>query len=89
MNEKATAAIGRGGGLPERADVVVIGGAGMAIPEMSMLAGLFKKKLVAAIVGTIFAVAVIAGSMARGRSCKVPRRMRMQELNAAFRLALG
>ncbi|MDD8016305.1 MAG: permease [Acidobacteriota bacterium] len=40
---------------------LIIGGAGMAIPEMSMLAGLFKKKLVAAIVGTIFAVAVVAG----------------------------
>ena len=40
---------------------LIIGGAGMAIPEMTMLASIFKKKLVAAIVGTIFAVAVIGG----------------------------
>ena len=40
---------------------LIIGGAGMAIPEMSMLASIFKKKLVAAIVGVIFVVAVIGG----------------------------
>ena len=40
---------------------LIIGGAGMAIPEMSMLAGIFKKRLVAAIVGVIFATAVIGG----------------------------
>ncbi len=40
---------------------LIIGGAGMAIPEMSMLASIFKKKLVAAIVGVIFATAVIGG----------------------------
>lgn len=40
---------------------LIIGGAGMAIPEMSMLAGIFKKKLVAAIVGVIFSTAVIGG----------------------------
>lgn len=40
---------------------LIIGGAGMAIPEMSMLASIFKKKLVAAIVGVVFATAVIAG----------------------------
>lgn len=40
---------------------LIIGGAGMAIPEMSMLASIFKKKLVAAIVGVVFVTAVIAG----------------------------
>ncbi|MDZ7795279.1 MAG: permease [Spirochaetia bacterium] len=40
---------------------LIIGGAGMAIPEMSMLAGIFKIKLVAAIVTVIFLTAVISG----------------------------
>ena len=40
---------------------LIIGGAGMAIPEMSMLAGIFKKKLVAAIVAVIFFTAVTGG----------------------------
>jgi len=40
---------------------LIIGGAGMAIPEMSMLAGIFKKKLVASIVAVIFLTAVIGG----------------------------
>ncbi|RBP35393.1 permease [Garciella nitratireducens] len=40
---------------------LIIGGAGMAIPEMSMLAGIFKRKLVAAIVAVIFLTAVIGG----------------------------
>lgn len=40
---------------------LIIGGAGMAIPEMSMLASIFKKKLVGAIVGVIFLTAVIGG----------------------------
>lgn len=40
---------------------LIIGGAGMAIPEMSMLAGIFRKRLVASIVGVIFATAVIGG----------------------------
>lgn len=40
---------------------LIIGGAGMAIPEMSMLASIFKKKLVAAIVGVIFITAVLGG----------------------------
>lgn len=40
---------------------LIIGGAGMAIPEMSMLAGIFRKKLVAAIVGIIFLTAVTGG----------------------------
>lgn len=42
---------------------LVIGGAGMAIPEMSMLASIFKKKLVAMIVTVIFMTAVISGYM--------------------------
>lgn len=40
---------------------LVIGGAGMAIPEMSMLASIFKKKLVIMIVAVIFLTAVISG----------------------------
>lgn len=40
---------------------LIIGGAGMAIPEMTMLAGIFKKKLLAAIVIVIFLTAVIGG----------------------------
>lgn len=40
---------------------LIIGGAGMAIPEMSMLASIFKKKLVAIIVAVIFFTAVISG----------------------------
>lgn len=40
---------------------LVIGGAGMAIPEMTMLASIFRKKLVAMIVAVIFFTAVIAG----------------------------
>ena len=40
---------------------LIIGGAGMAIPEMSMLASIFHKRLVASIVAVIFATAVIGG----------------------------
>ncbi len=40
---------------------LIIGGAGMAIPEMTMLASIFKRRLVAAIVLVIFLTAVIAG----------------------------
>ncbi|MCM1168498.1 MAG: permease [Bacteroides sp.] len=40
---------------------LVIGDSGMAIPEMTMLAGIFRKKLVAMIVAVIFLTAVIAG----------------------------
>lgn len=40
---------------------LVIGGAGMAIPEMTMLASIFRKKLVAMIVAVIFFTAVITG----------------------------
>lgn len=40
---------------------LIIGGAGMAIPEMSMLAGIFKKKMVIMIIAVIFLTAVISG----------------------------
>lgn len=40
---------------------LVIGGAGMAIPEMTLLAGIFRKQLVAVIVSVIFLTAVITG----------------------------
>ena len=40
---------------------LIIGGVGMAIPEMSMLAGIFKRKMVVMIVAVIFLTAVIAG----------------------------
>ncbi len=40
---------------------LIIGGAGMAIPEMSMLLSIFKIRIVAAIVAVIFLTAVIGG----------------------------
>lgn len=40
---------------------LIIGGAGMTIPEMRMMASIFKKKLVSAIVAVIFLAAVIGG----------------------------
>ncbi|HPR17871.1 MAG TPA: permease, partial [Candidatus Cloacimonadota bacterium] len=40
---------------------LIIGGAGMAIPEMTMLASIFKKRLVLAIVLVIFLTAIITG----------------------------
>lgn len=40
---------------------LVIGDVGMAIPEISMLASIFKKKLVAMIVVVIFLTAVVSG----------------------------
>lgn len=40
---------------------LIIGGAGMAIPEMTMLAGLFKTKTVAVVVAAVFLTAVISG----------------------------
>ncbi len=40
---------------------LIIGGAGMAIPEMTMLASIFKKRLVGAIVLVIWFTAVIGG----------------------------
>lgn len=40
---------------------LVVGGAGMSIPEMSMLAGIFKVRLVGVFVGVVFTTAVVAG----------------------------
>lgn len=40
---------------------LVIGGAGMSIPEMSMLAGIFRTRLVAIFVGVVFFTAVVCG----------------------------
>jgi len=40
---------------------LIIGGAGMAIPEMAMLASIFRKRLVTYIVAVIFSIAVIGG----------------------------
>jgi hypothetical protein len=40
---------------------LIIGGAGMAIPEMAMLASIFKKRLVAAMVAVIWTTAVVGG----------------------------
>lgn len=40
---------------------LIIGGAGMAIPEMTMLAKIFKKKLLISFIAVIFLVAVISG----------------------------
>tara|TARA_R110002096_G_C14621568_1_gene724185 strand:+ start:754 stop:1656 length:903 start_codon:yes stop_codon:yes gene_type:complete len=56
----AVSLIGKGMGVGT-AIALIIGGGGMAIPEMSMLAGIFKIKLVAAIVAVIFITAVISG----------------------------
>jgi uncharacterized membrane protein YraQ (UPF0718 family) len=40
---------------------LIIGGAGMAIPEMSLLSSIFRPRLVGALVGIIFITAVTAG----------------------------
>lgn len=56
----AISLVGKGMGIGT-AIALIIGGAGMAIPEMSMLAGIFKFRLVAAIVTVIFFTAVISG----------------------------
>ena len=40
---------------------LVVGGAGMSIPEMSMLASIFKTRLVAVFVGVVFITAVLTG----------------------------
>ena len=40
---------------------LIIGGAGMAIPEMTMLASIFKNRLVAMIILVIFLTAVVSG----------------------------
>jgi uncharacterized protein len=43
---------------------LIIGGAGMSIPEISLLAAIFKKKFVVVFVATILIVAVAAGFLA-------------------------
>lgn len=40
---------------------LVVGGAGMSIPEMSMLASIFKVRLVAVFIAIVFSTAVVAG----------------------------
>lgn len=40
---------------------LIVGGAGMSIPEMSMLAGIFKVRLVGVFVAVVFSTAVLAG----------------------------
>ncbi|NLF19462.1 MAG: permease, partial [Lentisphaerae bacterium] len=40
---------------------LVVGGAGMSIPEMSMLAGIFRIRLVAVFVAVVFLTAVVSG----------------------------
>jgi uncharacterized protein len=44
---------------------LIIGGAGMSIPEISLLTAIFKKRLVSVFVLTIFVVAVLAGFLAQ------------------------
>jgi uncharacterized protein len=43
---------------------LIIGGAGASIPELTLLSAIFKERLLAAFVITIFAIAVIAGYLA-------------------------
>jgi uncharacterized membrane protein YraQ (UPF0718 family) len=43
---------------------LIIGGAGASIPELTLLSSIFKKRLLAAFVVTIFSIAVIAGYLA-------------------------
>jgi hypothetical protein len=43
---------------------LVIGGAGASIPELTLLSAIFEKKLLAAFVLTIFAIAIAAGYLA-------------------------
>lgn len=40
---------------------LIVGGAGMSIPEMSMLAGIFKARLVTVFIAVVFSTAVLAG----------------------------
>jgi uncharacterized protein len=40
---------------------LIIGGAGMSIPEISLLAAIFKKRFVAVFIGVILVVAMLAG----------------------------
>ncbi|MGV8076456.1 MAG: permease [Methanosarcina sp.] len=43
---------------------LIIGGAGASIPELALLSAIFKKRLLAAFVVTVFAIAVAAGYLA-------------------------
>ena len=43
---------------------LIIGGAGASIPELTLLSAIFKKKLLAAFVITVFSIAVVAGYLA-------------------------
>ena len=54
------ALISKGMGLGAVA-ALLIGGAGMSIPEMTMLLAIFKKQLVGIFIATIFIVAVVTG----------------------------
>ncbi|HPC97207.1 MAG TPA: permease [Sedimentisphaerales bacterium] len=56
----AVALTGKGMGIGA-VIALIIGGAGMSIPEMSMLAGIFKARVVAAFVIIVFLAAVLAG----------------------------
>jgi len=56
----AVALTGKGMGIGA-VIALIIGGAGMSIPEMSMLAGIFKVRVVAAFVVIVFLAAVLAG----------------------------
>jgi hypothetical protein len=40
---------------------LIVGGAGASIPEVTLLASIFEKKLVAAFVATIVGVAILTG----------------------------
>ncbi|WP_440947113.1 permease [Methanosarcina sp. T3] len=43
---------------------LIIGGAGASIPELTLLSAIFKKKLLASFVLTVFTIAVVAGYLA-------------------------
>ena len=42
---------------------LIIGGAGASIPEVTLLASIFTRRLLVAFVITVFSVAVLAGSI--------------------------
>ena len=64
---RVEAAIPIGLGLMEKGASIgavialIISGAGIAIPELTMLAGIFKKKIIIAFVVIVFVMAVISG----------------------------
>ena len=43
---------------------LIIGGAGTSIPELTLLSAIFKKRLLAAFVVTVFTISVAAGYLA-------------------------